>query len=60
MVLPGWKTSIASMRAYDELPENCKQYITFIEQFLKVPVGWIGVGPGRKSMLKKDSVKHAV
>jgi adenylosuccinate synthase len=53
VVLPGWKTSIASARSFAELPENCQKYVGFIEQFLGVPIGWIGVGPGRASMIKK-------
>ncbi|KAK7694101.1 hypothetical protein QCA50_003677 [Cerrena zonata] len=51
--LPGWKQSIASTRTFSDLPLNCQKYIEFIEEFLKVPVEWIGVGPGRESMIKK-------
>lgn len=54
VALPGWKTSIASAKTYDELPENCQKYIIFVEQFLGVPIEWIGVGPGRESMVKKE------
>ena len=51
--LPGWKQSIAAAKTTGELPENCQKYIEFIETFLGVPVEWIGVGPGRESMVKK-------
>lgn len=54
VTLPGWNESIESTTQYDKLPENCKKYIQFIEEFLKVPVEWIGVGPGRENMIKKD------
>lgn len=53
IVLPGWKQSIVDITRAEELPDNCKKYIGFIEEFLKVPIEWIGVGPGRESMLKK-------
>lgn len=53
IVLPGWKTSISSVRSFEELPENCQKYVGFIERFLGVSIGWIGVGPGRESMVKK-------
>ncbi|KAF9792184.1 Adenylosuccinate synthetase [Thelephora terrestris] len=53
VVLPGWKTSISSVKSFEELPENCQKYVGFIEIFLGVSVGWIGVGPGRESMVKK-------
>lgn len=51
--LPGWQTSIAETRKYEELPENCRKYVEFIEKFLGVPVQFIGVGPGRESMITK-------
>jgi len=54
VALPGWKKSIVNATLFVDLPENCQKYIVFIEQFLKVPVGWIGVGPGRESMVKRS------
>ncbi|KAI0050870.1 Adenylosuccinate synthetase [Auriscalpium vulgare] len=54
VTLPGWQSSIASVKTYEELPENCQKYISFIETFLKVPIEWIGVGPGRESMIQKE------
>lgn len=54
VTLPGWKTSIADIRTYDALPENCKRYVEYIEKFLDVGIEWIGVGPGRNSMIKKS------
>jgi len=54
VTFPGWKTSIETMSSYGDMPENCKKYVTFIEEHLKVPVEWIGVGPGRESMIKKE------
>lgn len=51
--LPGWQTSIAHTDTYKELPENCRKYVEFIEKFLGVSIGWIGVGPGRNSMIRK-------
>lgn len=53
--LPGWKESIVQTTTYDALPQNCKSYIAFIEKFLGVGIEWIGVGPGRNSMIKKSS-----
>lgn len=54
ITLPGWQTSIANITSFDELPEQCRGYISFIESFLGVNITWIGVGPGRSSMIKKD------
>ncbi|WWC99601.1 adenylosuccinate synthetase [Kwoniella sp. B9012] len=49
--LPGWKTDISNCKTYEELPENAKKYIKFIEDFLKVKVQYVGVGPGRDQNL---------
>jgi adenylosuccinate synthase len=53
VTLPGWNTPITEIRSYNGLPENCKRYIEFIEELLHVRIEWIGVGPGRDSMLTK-------
>ncbi|ETW86361.1 hypothetical protein HETIRDRAFT_380696 [Heterobasidion irregulare TC 32-1] len=53
VTLAGWGTSIAATRAFEALPENCQKYVSFIEEFVGVPVEWIGVGPGRESMITK-------
>ncbi|KAG2337963.1 Adenylosuccinate synthetase, partial [Suillus weaverae] len=55
VTLPGWKTQINSITSFDDLPDNCKSYVGFIENFLGTPIKWIGVGPGRESMLKKTN-----
>lgn len=54
VTLPGWKKSITEAKTFNELPENCQKYIGFIEEFLNVPIEWIGVGPGRESMVTKE------
>ncbi|KAH7922178.1 Adenylosuccinate synthetase [Leucogyrophana mollusca] len=54
VTLPGWQTPITSITSFNALPDNCKKYVEFIESFLNTPIDWIGVGPGRESMLKKD------
>lgn len=54
VTLPGWQTTIASARSFEELPDNCKKYVGFIEKYLAVPIEWIGVGPGRESMIQKE------
>ena len=49
--LPGWKEDIRGITEYDELPENCKNYIEFIEKELGVPVTMASNGPGRHEMI---------
>ena len=45
--IEGWKEDISKIKNYDELPENCKKYIKFIEEFLGCPVSMVSVGPER-------------
>lgn len=54
VALPGWGTSITDTTSYEGLPENCRKYVEFIEMQLGIPVEWIGIGPGRESMLRRD------
>jgi len=52
---PGWKTCIADIRKFDDLPQNCKHYILIVEAMLGLPIRWIGVGPSRDAMILRDS-----
>lgn len=47
--LPGWSEDISEMRSKDELPENLKGYIRYIEEQLGVPVTIVSVGPDREA-----------
>lgn len=51
--LPGWKCEIKGIRKYEELPENCRKYIEFIEKELGVPVTMVSNGPGRGDIIYK-------
>lgn len=51
--LPGWKQEIKGIKKYEELPENCRKYIEFIEKELEVPVKLVSNGPGRNDIIFK-------
>lgn len=53
--VPGWKESISDVKKYGELPEHCRKYVELIEQNLKVPIEYIGVGAGRDSMIRRTN-----
>ena len=36
--LPGWKTDIRGIRNYEDLPENCKAYVDYIERVTGVEI----------------------
>ncbi|KAK6887508.1 Adenylosuccinate synthetase [Candida tropicalis] len=50
---PGWEQDITGISKYEDLPENAKNYLKFIEEYLGVPIQWVGTGPARESMLEK-------
>ncbi|MBQ7447003.1 MAG: adenylosuccinate synthase [Eubacterium sp.] len=49
--LPGWKTDIRGIRNYDELPENCRKYIEFVEEQIGYPITMVSNGPGRHDII---------
>ena len=53
--LPGWTEDITQMKNYDELPQNCKNYIKFMEDFLGCQITVVSVGPDRtQNIFLKD------
>ncbi len=50
-VLPGWNCDIGGIREYDELPENCRKYIEFIEKEIGVPITMVSNGPKREDII---------
>ena len=53
-VLPGWKTDIRGITKYDDLPENCRNYIEFIEEQIGYPITMISNGPGRNDIIYRN------
>lgn len=51
-ILPGWDKT-TGLTSYDDLPVRAKEYLKFIEDFVGVPVEYVGVGPSRDHMLVK-------
>ena len=51
--LPGWKTEIRGIKNYADLPENCRNYIEFVEKEIEVPITMVSNGPGRDDIILK-------
>ena len=49
--LPGWKCDIRGIKKYEELPENCRKYIEFVEKEIEVPITLVSNGPGREDII---------
>ena len=52
--LPGWKCDIRGIRRYEELPENCRRYVEFIEERLGFPITMVSNGPGRDDIIYRN------
>ena len=53
-VLPGWKCDIRGIRNYNELPENCRRYVEFIEEKIGFPITMVSNGPGRQDIIYRE------
>lgn len=53
--LPGWKCDIRGIRNFDELPENCRKYVEFIEGQIGFPITLVSNGPGREDIIYRES-----
>ena len=51
--LPGWKQEIRGIRSYQDLPENCRRYVEFIEKEIGVPITLVSNGPGRDEIIRR-------
>ncbi len=49
--LPGWKCDITGIRNYEDLPENCRKYVEFIEEKIGYPITMVSNGPGREDII---------
>ncbi len=49
--MPGWKSDIRGIRTYEELPENCRRYIEFVEEQIGYPITMVSNGPGREDII---------
>ena len=53
--LPGWKCDIRGIRYFDELPENRRKYVEFIEEQIGFPITMVSNGPGREDIIYRES-----
>ena len=57
--LPGWECDIRGIRNYEDLPENCRNYIEFIEQQIGYPITMVSNGPKRDDIIYRKSTLNA-
>lgn len=49
----GWNQDLTECRTEDELPETFKEYVRFMENYLKVPIKIISLGPDRDATIER-------
>lgn len=52
--LPGWRCDIRGIKTYEELPENCRKYIEFVEEQIGFPITMVSNGPGRHDIIFRN------
>lgn len=55
-MLPGWSEDLSECRSFDELPENARNYVQFIEDNGGVSVDLVSVGPDRAQTIERRPV----
>lgn len=53
--LPGWNCDVRGCKNYEDLPENAKAYIDFLEKELETPVTLVSTGPKRDEITQRVS-----
>ncbi len=56
--LPGWKEDIRGIRTYEELPENCRRYVEFVEEQIGYPITMVSNGPGRNDIIYRNKERN--
>jgi adenylosuccinate synthase len=51
--LPTWTEDITDMRQYEELPENTRRYVEWVEKEVGHPVRMLSVGPDREQVISR-------
>ncbi|MBR6147579.1 MAG: adenylosuccinate synthase [Lachnospiraceae bacterium] len=49
--LPGWKCDIRGIKKYEDLPENCRKYIEFVEDHIGFRITMVSNGPSRDDII---------
>jgi adenylosuccinate synthase len=52
----GWKKPLAAVSRYDQLPDEAKAYIAFIEEYCQTKVGIVSVGYERQQTIIREAV----
>ncbi len=49
--LPGWKCDISGIRRWEDLPQEARDYVEYVERNIGCHIGYVSVGPERDSII---------
>ena len=49
--LPGWKCDISGVRRWEDLPQEARDYVEYVERNIGCHIGYVSVGPERDSII---------
>ena len=49
--LPGWGCDISHVRKWEELPQEARDYVLYVEKAIGCPITYVSVGPERDSII---------
>jgi adenylosuccinate synthase len=49
--VPGWNCDLTSLTSYDSAPDALKNYVSYLEKLLEIPITIVSVGPDRNQTL---------
>ncbi len=50
---PGWNSPTGHIRRWQDLPENARRYLEFIEEITHAPIAYVSVGPERNQIIQR-------
>ena len=56
--LPGWQTDMTKMQTENEFPEEFNAYLSFLEEYLEIPIKIVSVGPDREQTILRYNEKE--
>ena len=52
----GWRTDLANIHSFDEMPAELAAYVSFLEETLGIPISFISTSPDREAIIYRQAV----
>src|SRR5207248_2126315 len=56
--MAGWAADLTGCRSESDLPDAAREYLTFVSEFVGVPIVLIGVGPGPDQVIWTEASRE--